>query len=151
MNPAILIAALLTGGAAHAQTAPPAGNVWQTESGQSCFTDPVTGEARPMEEAAAYNDYNGRRYYHCRAADSAAFRADPEGWLQGFALPAGIVSRDAGGALTYRDPVNGLTGTVSPDSFRWAHEGRCWFFSSKKTLKLFRKNPPKYLAPPAGK
>ena len=121
------------------------GNVWMTEDGVKYFTCPVMKGELKVEDADAYSDHNGKRYYHCCPPCQGPFRDDPESWLKELVLPGNLYAVDENGNKHYRDPVNGKTGKVKAKTRYVDHEGKRYFFSKKKTMEAFKEQPEKYL------
>ena len=115
------------------------GNVWTTADGKKFFTCPVMGGEGLVEEAPAFSDVNGVRYYHCCGACQEPFRSNPSKWLKGFAVPGNIVTVDDAGKH-FIDPVDSTKGIVKSKTTFFDVDGKRYFFASKKTMKRFRQN-----------
>jgi YHS domain-containing protein len=116
------------------------GNVWTTADGKKFFTCPVMGGEGLVEEAPAFSDYEGVRYYHCCGACQEPFRSNPSKWLRKFAVPANIVMVDESGKY-FMDPVDSTKGLVKSKTAFFDLDGKRYFFASKKTMKRFQDDP----------
>ncbi len=117
------------------------GNVWTTSDGKEYFTCPVMGGEGLVEEAPAFSDVEGVRYYHCCGGCQEPFRSNPAKWLKGFAVPGNIVTMDDAGKH-FVDPVDFTKGLVKSKTAFFDLDGKRYYFASKKTMKRFQKNPP---------
>ena len=122
------------------------GNVWITEDGSKYFTCPVMGNEGKVEDAEASSVINGTKYYHCCPACQAPFRAETAKWLKDFNVPGNVYMVDKDGQKHFRDPVNGDVGVVSEKTKNFDVDGYRYYFTSKKSMKTFKKSPQNYMA-----
>lgn len=122
-----------------------AGNVW-TVGGVKYFTCPVMKGELSVDEAEAYSDIEGVRYYHCCPPCQAPFRSNPAKWLSDLKLPANVVELDDKGYKIFVDPVNKKRDTVGEKTLFHDIGNQRYFFTEKKSMKEFSKNSKKYLA-----
>ncbi len=122
------------------------GNVWQTKDGQKHYTCPVMGNSGTVANAQGYSIVDKVKYYHCCSACQAPFRADPGKYLKQMALPGNIISVDAKGEKHFRDPVNSTKSIVNNKTKFVDQDGKRYYFSDKKSLKKFKKNPADYIS-----
>jgi len=115
------------------------GNVWSTSDGKKFFTCPVMGGEGLVEEASAFSDIEGVRYYHCCGGCQEPFRSNPSKWLKGFAVPGNIVTVDEAGKH-FVDPVDSTKGIVKSKTAFVDLDGKRYYFASKKTMKRFQEN-----------
>jgi len=121
------------------------GNVWTTEDGSKYFTCPVMNTEMKVENAKTSSVINGVKYYHCCAGCEEPFRTETTKWLKGFAVPGNVFMVDQDGQKHFRDPVNGDVGVVGEKTKNFDMNGFRYYFSSKKTMKNFKKSPQNYM------
>ncbi|MFH1010286.1 MAG: hypothetical protein V1784_03510 [bacterium] len=115
------------------------GNVWTTADGKKFFTCPVMGGEGLVEEAPAFSDVNGVRYYHCCGSCQKPFQSEPSKWTKGFAVPGNVSSVDAAGKH-FVDPVDSTKGIVKSKTAYHDVNGKRYFCASKKTMKRFQED-----------
>ena len=120
------------------------GNVWTTMDGTDYFTCPVMKGEGKVGQHAGTSVIDNVTYYHCCPPCQGPFRKDPEKWLGELFLPANIERVDAQGLKHFVDPVNGMHGDVTEKTPVYDHNGQRWYFTSKRSMKRFKKNPEKY-------
>jgi|GEM_PF-6553872 len=120
------------------------GNVWTSADGKKYYKCPVMKGEGLVEEASSFSVIDGVKYYHCCPPCQGPFRKNPDKWLGELFLPGNIEKVEAG-VKTYKDPVNGKMGTVEEKTRYFDYDGYRYFFSSKKSLKKFKKDPAQYL------
>jgi YHS domain-containing protein/soluble P-type ATPase len=98
--------------------------------------DPVCGMMVTVGEEAARETHDGTTYYFCATSCAAAFRADPERFLHGTALPDE--------PRTAVDPVCGMTVMRESAAARLDWEGATYFFCGAGCLQKFVANPDSY-------
>jgi YHS domain-containing protein len=115
------------------------GNVWTTADGTKYFTCPVMGGEGLVEEAPAFSDVNGVRYYYCCGGCHEQFRSNPSKWLKDFAVPGNVSSVDDAGKH-FVDPVDSSKGIVKTKTSHFDLDGKRYYFASKKTMKRFQED-----------
>jgi YHS domain-containing protein len=121
------------------------GNVWTVADGTEYFTCPVMGKGGTLNNAAGYSDINGVRYLHCCPPCQGPFRANPEKYLKEFALPGNISKINENGIKYFIDPVNSKEKKLKDSTKYFEYEGKRFYFTSKKNVKLFKTSPENYL------
>jgi len=121
------------------------GNVWITEGGEKYFICPVMKNEAKIEGNESFSIVDNVKYYHCCPSCQVPFRANPGKYLNEFTLPGNIIKIDIKGIKHFRDRVNGKEGVVDDDTRYFDHQGRRFYFDSKKSMKSFKKNPDKFM------
>ncbi|MCB2199613.1 YHS domain-containing protein [bacterium] len=149
--PVLVMALAVLAGVARAEEQPLEntvieGNVWTTADGGKYFTCPVMKGEGVVGNEDGVTVLNGVTFYHCCPPCQGPFRKNPDKWLGELYLPANVTTVDAKGVKHFKDPVNGDEGTVEENTRVLDKDGKRWYFSTKRSLKSFRKNPEKYVS-----
>ncbi len=136
----------------HAQQANPEmkktvvdGNTWTANDGETLFTCPVCHMMHTMDEAQGHAVVDGETFYLCHPSEQAKLTSMPEKYLgDSFFVPANLLTYGSSGA-TYRDPVNGETGTLSNQTKSVKIGHKRYFFVNEENRDQFKANPDKYL------
>ena len=115
------------------------GNIWTTSDGKKFFTCPVMGGEGLVEEAPAFSEVDGVRYYYCCGGCQEQFRSNPSKWLKGFAVPGNISTVDEAGKH-FVDPVDSTKGIVKTKTAFFDLDGKRYYFTSKNTMKRFQED-----------
>ncbi|MCB2211929.1 hypothetical protein KQI52_07435 [bacterium] len=121
------------------------GNTWTANDGETFFTCPVCQMLHTMDEAKGQAVVDDETFYLCHSSEQAKLTSSPEKYLgESFFIPANLETYGSSGA-TYRDPVNGETGTLSNQTKSVKIGHKRYFFVNEENRDQFKANPDKYL------
>ncbi|HMF49017.1 MAG TPA: heavy metal translocating P-type ATPase [Candidatus Saccharimonadales bacterium] len=113
--------------------------------------DPTCGMQVEPDAAAANYEYNGQIYYFCCRHCLAAFKADPEKFVQQKPHTEIAAAQRSGdtqqSAVT--DRVCGMQVEPGAATEKYEHQGETYYFCSQHCLAKFKEDPEKFLKSPA--